>query len=99
MPRFGNVDDGIAKEALGSFLEEATSRVDKGCSTCHIRNVCAGGCYHESYAKFGDPLSPTYHYCDLMREWVDFGIEIYTEILLKNPLFFKHHLSTRSVQS
>ncbi|SDR77804.1 uncharacterized protein SAMN05216198_0385 [Halopseudomonas litoralis] len=98
MPRFGNVDDGIAKEALGSFLESATSRVDKGCSTCRIRNLCAGGCYHESYAHFGDPLSPTYHYCDLMREWVDFGIEIYAEILQKNPQFFKKHLSTRSVQ-
>jgi uncharacterized protein len=98
MPRFGNVDDGIAKEELGAFLESATSRANKGCSTCRIRNLCAGGCYHESYAHFGDPLSPTYHYCDLMREWVDFGIEIYTEILQKNPLFFKHHLSTRSVQ-
>lgn len=98
MPLFGNVDEGIAKEALGSFLESATSRVDKGCSTCRIRNLCAGGCYHESYAHFGDPLSPTYHYCDLMREWVDFGIEIYMEILQKNPLFFKKHLSTRSVQ-
>jgi uncharacterized protein len=97
MPRFGNVDEGIAKEALGSFLESATSRVDKGCSTCRIRNLCAGGCYHESYAHFGDPLSPTYHYCDLMREWVDFGIEIYAEILQKNPQFFKKHLSTRSV--
>lgn len=98
MPLFGNVDDGIAKKELGNFLEGATNRADKVCSTCRIRNLCAGGCYHESYAHFGDPLSPTYHYCDLMREWVDFGIEIYTEILQKNPLFFKQHLSTRSVQ-
>lgn len=98
MPLFGNVDDGIAKKELGAFLEGATNRANKGCSTCRIRNLCAGGCYHESYAHFGDPLSPTYHYCDLMREWVDFGIEIYTEILQKNPLFFKQHLSTRSVQ-
>ncbi|WXL26740.1 quinohemoprotein amine dehydrogenase maturation protein [Ectopseudomonas mendocina] len=98
MPRFGNVNEGIAKEELGAFLEGATSRANKGCSTCRIRNLCAGGCYHESYAHFGDPLSPTYHYCDLMREWVDFGIEIYTEILQKTPLFFKQHLSTRSVQ-
>ncbi|NBA94792.1 quinohemoprotein amine dehydrogenase maturation protein [Pseudomonas sp. R5(2019)] len=98
MPKFGNVDDGIAKEQLGQFLEAATDRSSKGCSTCRIRNLCAGGCYHESYAHFGDPLSPTYHYCDLMREWVDFGIGVYTEILQKNPSFFRQHLSTRSVQ-
>ncbi|WP_262137669.1 quinohemoprotein amine dehydrogenase maturation protein [Pseudomonas sp. Marseille-Q5117] len=98
MPKFGNVDEGIEKEKLGSFLEAATDRSNKGCSTCRIRNLCAGGCYHESYAHFGDPLSPTYHYCDLMREWVDFGIGVYTEILEKNPSFFRKHLSTRSVQ-
>ncbi|WP_152224298.1 quinohemoprotein amine dehydrogenase maturation protein [Pseudomonas sp. SCB32] len=98
MPLFGNVDEGIAKEELGTFLESATKRAGKGCSTCRIRNLCAGGCYHESYAHFGDPLSPTYHYCDLMREWVDFGIEIYMEILQKNPRFFQKHLSTRSAQ-
>ncbi|POA28196.1 MULTISPECIES: quinohemoprotein amine dehydrogenase maturation protein [unclassified Pseudomonas] len=98
MPTFGNVDEGIAKDRLGSFLEAATDRSNKGCSTCRIRNLCAGGCYHESYAHFGDPLSPTYHYCDLMREWVDFGIEIYMEILEKNPSFFQRHLSTRSVE-
>ncbi|MFG0634580.1 quinohemoprotein amine dehydrogenase maturation protein [Pseudomonas sp. xss_2] len=98
MPLFGNVDEGIAKEALGTFLEGATKREGKACSTCRIRNICAGGCYHESYARFGDPHSPTYHYCDLMREWVDFGIEIYMEILQKNPRFFQKHLSTRSVQ-
>jgi uncharacterized protein len=98
MPKFGNVDDGIEKEKLGQFLEAATDRSNKGCSTCRIRNLCAGGCYHESYAHFGDPLSPTYHYCDLMREWVDFGIGVYTEILEKNPSFFSRHLSTRSVQ-
>ncbi|AKV10061.1 quinohemoprotein amine dehydrogenase [Pseudomonas fluorescens NCIMB 11764] len=98
MPKFGNVDDGIEKEKLGKFLEAATDRSNKGCSTCRIRNLCAGGCYHESYAHFGDPLSPTYHYCDLMREWVDFGIGVYTEIIEKNPSFFRKHLSTRSVQ-
>ncbi len=98
MPLFGNVDDGIAKQALGSFLEDATQRTGKGCSTCQIRNLCAGGCYHESYARFGDPHSPTYHYCDLMREWVDFGIAIYMEILQKNPRFFQTHLSNRSAQ-
>ncbi|WP_060483107.1 quinohemoprotein amine dehydrogenase maturation protein [Pseudomonas sp. NBRC 111119] len=98
MPLFGNVDEGIAKKELGAFLEGATQRAGKGCSTCQIRNLCAGGCYHESYARFGDPHSPTYHYCDLMREWVDFGIEVYMEILQKNPRFFQKHLSTRSVQ-
>ncbi|MEC4722808.1 quinohemoprotein amine dehydrogenase maturation protein [Noviherbaspirillum sp. CPCC 100848] len=96
MPTFGNVQQGIDKAALGTFLEGALDRSGKGCSTCRIRNLCAGGCYHESYAHFSDPLSPTYHYCDLMREWVDFGMEIYNEIIGKNPRFFGDHIATRS---
>lgn len=98
MPTFGNVRDGIEKESLGRFLEEAMDRSGRGCSTCRIRNLCAGGCYHESYAQFGDPHSPVYHYCDLLREWVDFGIEIYLELMERNPAFLHRHVSNRSTE-
>ncbi|MFO1352551.1 MAG: quinohemoprotein amine dehydrogenase maturation protein [Gammaproteobacteria bacterium] len=96
LPTYGNVADGIDKKRLGAFLEAATDRSGKVCETCRIRNLCAGGCYHESYAHFSDPLSPTYHYCDLMRDWIDFGIGIYTQVLERNPEFFTRHIVTRS---
>jgi uncharacterized protein len=70
-----------------------------GCNTCRIRNLCAGGCYHESYARYGDPAKPTFHYCDLMRDWVDFGITVYTRIQDENPEFFSRYLSPRRAQS
>ncbi len=70
-------------------------RTDKGCSTCRIRNLCSGGCYHESYAHFGDPLKPAYHYCDLMRDWVDFGIEVYGDLIATNPQYFHDHIAPR----
>ncbi|KZL19900.1 Anaerobic sulfatase-maturating enzyme [Pseudovibrio axinellae] len=95
MQRYGNVDDGIARKELSQFIEARADRTDKGCSTCRIRNLCAGGCYHESYAHFSDPLSPTYHYCDLMRDWVDFGIEIYSELINKAPEFIITHIAPR----
>lgn len=96
LPTFGNVDTGIAKAELGAFLENALDRSERGCSTCRIRNLCSGGCYHESYANFSDPHSPVYHYCELLREWVDFGIEAYLEILEKNPAFLHQHVANRS---
>lgn len=95
LPTYGHVDSGIDKQRLGEFLEAAADRSDKGCATCRIRNLCAGGCYHESYAHFSDPLSPTYHYCDLMRDWVDFGIEVYATIIDQNPAFFSRHITPR----
>lgn len=95
LPTFGNVEVGIDKQRLGTFLERAADRTGTDCSTCRIRNLCAGGCYHERYARYNDPLHPSYHYCDLMRDWVDFGIETYSRILKANPGFFASHIETR----
>ncbi|MDO9596197.1 MAG: quinohemoprotein amine dehydrogenase maturation protein [Azoarcus sp.] len=96
LPTFGNVTTGIAKPELGRFLEDALDRSQRGCSSCRIRNLCSGGCYHESYANFGDPHSPVYHYCELLRDWVDFGIEAYLLLMEKNPAFLQRHVANRS---
>ena len=95
LPTFGNVATGIDSERLGAFLGKAADRSGTDCATCRIRNLCAGGCYHEAYSRFGDPLHRTYHYCDLLRSWVDFGVRIYSEIMSKNPDFFRTHIETR----
>ncbi len=87
LPTFGSVREGLDHAGLKQFIEARSDRSERGCSNCRIRNLCSGGCYHESYARFGDPMTPTYHYCDLMREWVDFGIQAYARILRHNPDF------------
>jgi uncharacterized protein len=95
MPTFGNVESGIDSASLGAFLTKAADREGTHCETCRIRNLCAGGCYHESYTRYGDPHHRTYHYCDLLRSWVDFGVRIYTDILSQNPQFFSQHIEPR----
>ncbi len=95
MPTFGTIHDGIDKSSLGAFIEARLDKSGTDCSTCHIRNLCAGGCYHESYARYGDPQHPTYHYCTIMRDWVDFGIDSYVRILGGNPSFFAKHITPR----
>ena len=99
LPRFGTVHQGVDKPALSSFINERLAQSDKGCDTCHIRNLCAGGCYHESYARYGDPAKPTYHYCELMRDWIDFGIDVYSQIMEKNPSFYDTYLAPRRITS
>ena len=99
LPLFGDIESGLDKPALNEFMNQRLELSNKGCDTCRIRNLCAGGCYHESYARYGDPVRPTWHYCDLMRDWVDFCIEVYTEILEKNPGFFNRFLTPRRAMS
>ena len=96
LPTFGNVSSGIDGVRLSAFVEKAIDREGTHCETCRIRNLCAGGCYHESYARFGDAHHRTYHYCDLLRRWVDFGVGIYADIQRRNPSFFTRHLEPRS---
>jgi uncharacterized protein len=85
---FGNVKTGLDKPKLSNFIEKRLNTNDGDCSTCHIRNLCAGGCYHESYIRYNDPTKAVLHYCDIMRDWIDFGLYAYSKIRNNNPKFF-----------
>ncbi len=95
LPTFGNVHSGVKQAELNDFLSQRLDRTGTGCDSCRIRNLCSGGCYHESYARYGDPTHPTYHYCELMRDWVDFGIEVYSRIMAHNPGFIDRAITPR----
>ncbi|MCV9917348.1 quinohemoprotein amine dehydrogenase maturation protein [Pseudomonas sp. BT-42-2] len=95
LPTFGNVHQGVKQAQLNDFLSQRLDRSNTGCDDCRIRNLCSGGCYHESYARYGDPTHPTYHYCELMRDWVDFGIEVYSRIMAVNPAFIDRYITPR----
>ncbi len=91
-PGFGNVNTGIAREELSHFLTEA-QQLHPVCQGCSARSICAGGCYHEAYITQGNAQSPTFSHCDFIREWLDFGIECYGEIMRANPGFFTKQIS------
>ncbi|WP_421866543.1 quinohemoprotein amine dehydrogenase maturation protein [Motiliproteus sp.] len=95
MELFGSVEQGIDHQRLSGFLDQRLDRTNTGCASCRIRNLCSGGCYHESYARYEDPTMPTYHYCDLMRDWVDFGIDVYARIRAQNPDFIDTYITPR----
>ncbi|HLO75607.1 MAG TPA: SPASM domain-containing protein, partial [Magnetospirillum sp.] len=95
LPTFGNVNTGWDRDAARSFVERAANRHDTGCGKCWIRKLCAGGCYHEAYARHADPLHPNVHYCELMRDWVEFGLSVYAQIKQRNPQFIDRHVAPR----
>lgn len=85
---FGNIKTGLDKPKLSNFIEKRLNEKEGDCSTCHIRNLCAGGCYHESYIRYNNPTKAVLHYCDIMRDWIDFGLYAYSKIRNNNPEFF-----------
>ncbi len=86
-PTFGSTEQGIDAAAVRDFVARALFRAAAFCTGCIARPVCAGGCYHESYARHGDLFRPTDHYCELIREWVRFGIGVMADIKASNPGF------------
>ena len=92
---FGDVTDGIERESLSAFMTRAQAP-HGACQVCPARSLCAGGCYHESYSRSGDPFLPTFEYCDQIREWTAFGLEAFGEIALANPAFFNAAIEQRS---
>jgi uncharacterized protein len=96
---FGDVENGLARGELAAFLERRLDKSGVDCASCRIRNLCSGGCYHESYARYGDPIRPTLHYCDRMRAWIDYGISAYARILAARPDWFGRTLTPRRATS
>jgi uncharacterized protein len=85
----GTVRDGIDREAQARFLEESHIAEKTDCSRCWARPVCAGGCYHEAYTRYGDARRPNLHYCEWIRGWIHTCLEIYGELAVKKPEFLQ----------
>jgi len=59
------------------------------CHTCWARPLCAGGCHHEAFVRYGDTGHPNLHYCDWIRDWTETCLEIYGSIAARNPGFLQ----------
>ncbi len=92
---YGNVQKGVDFMGLRMFLSEAHIDNKADCSKCWIRHLCAGGCYHEAFTRYGDALHPNLHYCDILRSWQEIGLRVYLEIMEKNPGFITKYLEPR----
>ena len=83
----GHVSSGIDREKQASFLERGNINRKYDCHTCWARPVCAGGCHHEAFVRYGDTGHPNLHYCDWIRDWTDTCLRIYGAIAAQNPEF------------
>ena len=86
----GHVSTGIDKAKQNDFLSRGHIQTKTDCRTCFARPVCAGGCHHEAFVRYGDTGHPNLHYCDWIRGWTNTCLEIYGAIAAQNPDFLRH---------
>jgi uncharacterized protein len=88
--KLGDVRAGIDRDKQRAFLDDHHIASKTDCATCWARPLCAGGCYHEAHTRHGTTTRPNLHYCEWIRGWTDTCLQIYGEIVQKNPSFLRH---------
>lgn len=86
----GNIATGIDHQKRNEFLGRGNIDTKYDCHTCWARPLCAGGCHHEAFVRYGDTGHANLHYCDWIRTWTNKCLEIYAAIAEKNPSFLQH---------
>jgi len=86
----GSVVTGIDKKKQSAFLDRGNIQAKPDCHTCWARPLCAGGCHHEAFVRYGDTGHPNLHYCTWIRGWTHTCLEIYGVLAEKNPSFLEY---------
>lgn len=85
----GHVSSGIDRAKQSDFLARGHVEAKYDCQSCWARPLCAGGCHHEAFVRYGDTGHANLHYCDWIRQWTDTCLRIYGELAVKNPGFLE----------
>jgi uncharacterized protein len=92
----GHISTGIDLQKQSDFLNRGHIDSKYDCQTCWARPLCAGGCHHEAFVRYGDTGHPNLHYCDWIREWTNVCLEIYGAIAARNPEFLQQFAERKS---
>jgi len=85
----GHVSTGIDREKQGEFLTKGHVGAKYECQSCWARPLCAGGCHHEAFVRYGDTGHANLHYCDWIRDWTERCLTIQGTLAVKNPEFLE----------
>ncbi len=93
----GNIATGIDREKQSEFLTRGHVNSKYDCHTCWARPLCAGGCHHEAFVRYGDTGHANLHYCDWIREWTDTCLRIYGAVSAQNPQFLEQFAERKAL--
>lgn len=93
----GKIGEGIDRAKQADFLTRGHIGAKYDCHSCWARPLCAGGCHHEAFVRYGDTGHPNLHYCDWVRDWTDTCLRIYGAISALNPDFLEHFAQRKAL--
>ncbi|MBV9507316.1 MAG: quinohemoprotein amine dehydrogenase maturation protein [Acidobacteriia bacterium] len=93
----GHVSSGIDREKQSDFLSRGHIGAKYACHTCWARPLCAGGCHHEAFVRYGDTGHPNLHYCDWIRGWTGICLRIFGTLVVQNPEFLEKFAERKSL--
>ena len=93
----GHISSGIDRGKRDDFLTRGHIDAKYDCQQCWARPLCAGGCHHEAFVRYGDTGHANLHYCDWIRDWTDRCLRIYGELAAKNPAFLERFAERKAL--
>jgi len=93
----GTLAGGLDKTKHKAFLDRGHVYGKEACQVCWARPLCAGGCHHEAYVRYGDTGHPNLHYCDWIRAWTEKCLEIFATIEVENPAFLEQFAERKAL--
>lgn len=93
----GHISTDIDTEKRENFLSRGHVEAKYECQSCWARPLCAGGCHHEAFVRYGDTGHANLHYCDWIREWTDTCLRIYGAVAVLNPEFLERFASRKGL--
>jgi len=93
----GHISSGIDQEKRGEFLDRGHVSAKYECQSCWARPLCAGGCHHEAFVRYGDTGHANLHYCDWIREWTDTCLKVYGALSAQNPEFLERFAERKAL--
>jgi uncharacterized protein len=95
--KMGHISTGIDKAAQSDFLTRGNINTKYDCHTCWARPLCAGGCHHEAFVRYGDTGHANLHYCDWIRDWTETCLKIYGAVSAVNPGFLEQFAERKAL--
>ncbi len=93
----GTISEGIDREKQSDFLTRGHVGAKYECQSCWVRPLCAGGCHHEAFVRYGDTGHPNLHYCDWIRDWTDKCLQVYGAVSVGNPEFLERFTDRKAL--